>query len=756
VPSVQRLVAIIGGIVGAITAIVTTTIAVLQHRARRNRATSGVADDEELLNSAASQLSRAIRKQWHEEELRRRIQDPFPLPVRWVNAPEDLFDHWANILRLKSTPPIGLDLANRLENVVDTFNRLPSKRLVFLGDAGSGKTILALRFVLDFITRRQTLDPVPVVFNLGSWDPTVTSLHDWLVRRLIEEYPGLAAPAPQHDSLARALLEDDRILPVLDGFDELAHGLRPTALSTLNSTTVPMILTSRTIEYAAAVDAADVLTAAAAVRLVPLTIDDLADYLPRTTRKSTAPDGGIVTKWDPVMARLRNDPSAPESLVIQTVLTTPLMISLARAIYSDTRDRDPMELFDIDRFPTSERIEEHLLDSFIPAVFEGSPPSGSGRDRRRRWATTNAERWLGNLAIRLDRLGTRDIAWWQLRDTVPRPVRMVLGGVVGGLTAGALLGLVWEFWVGLGVGMGFGTGVAIAREGRQPVRTRPRIRGRGKQVLEIMLGAFAGGWIGSLAGASIGFGGLALSSLSGPTKASTIPPATGVGVGLLVGLGFALAGRFTPTGGGAPPAEQGHLLFPNWLRQLLKGGALGIVAGILGSVALGLLGGLVVGTACGLSVGIVIGLETAVDIRTAASPSELLRTDRRNATALMILYGLIVWASVAFAGWKALGWAHSVAFGFCSGLMDAVGFGLGFTAWGHWLVITRGWLSITRCLPWRLSSFLADAYRRGVLRQSGASYQFRHARLQDRLVMRMNASAHAKPSQSSLESGAKS
>jgi hypothetical protein len=31
-------------------------------------------------------------------------------------------------------------------------------------------------------------------------------------------------------------------------------------------------------------------------------------------------------------------------------------------------------------------------------------------------------------------------------------------------------------------------------------------------------------------------------------------------------------------------------------------------------------------------------------------------------------------------------------------------------------------------------TFLDDAYRRGVLRQGGAAYQFRHARLQDHLA----------------------
>jgi hypothetical protein len=40
-------------------------------------------------------------------------------------------------------------------------------------------------------------------------------------------------------------------------------------------------------------------------------------------------------------------------------------------------------------------------------------------------------------------------------------------------------------------------------------------------------------------------------------------------------------------------------------------------------------------------------------------------------------------------------------------------------------------------LPWRLVRFLADAHeQRGVLRQAGAAYQFRHVELQRHLAGR--------------------
>jgi hypothetical protein len=68
--------------------------------------------------------------------------------------------------------------------------------------------------------------------------------------------------------------------------------------------------------------------------------------------------------------------------------------------------------------------------------------------------------------------------------------------------------------------------------------------------------------------------------------------------------------------------------------------------------------------------------------------------------------------------------------------VDGIGVALGYTAWGQWLVFTRSGLVLARRLPRALPSFLTDAHERGVLRQVGAIYQFRHARLQDHLADR--------------------
>jgi hypothetical protein len=93
----------------------------------------------------------------------------------------------------------------------------------------------------------------------------------------------------------------------------------------------------------------------------------------------------------------------------------------------------------------------------------------------------------------------------------------------------------------------------------------------------------------------------------------------------------------------------------------------------------------------------------------------------------------VIGLAQGFLGPFVFGLDNALTVGLASGLGGGLGYALSFTAWGQWVVFSRLWLPLTGQLPWAVMAFLDDAYQRGVLRQSGAVYQFRHARLQDRL-----------------------
>jgi hypothetical protein len=77
-------------------------------------------------------------------------------------------------------------------------------------------------------------------------------------------------------------------------------------------------------------------------------------------------------------------------------------------------------------------------------------------------------------------------------------------------------------------------------------------------------------------------------------------------------------------------------------------------------------------------------------------------------------------------------------FGLEAAFGAGLGYGLSLTAWGQWVALSRIWLPLTGRLPWALIAFLDDAHQRGVLRQAGAVYQFRHARIQSHLSQTMS------------------
>jgi hypothetical protein len=143
---------------------------------------------------------------------------------------------------------------------------------------------------------------------------------------------------------------------------------------------------------------------------------------------------------------------------------------------------------------------------------------------------------------------------------------------------------------------------------------------------------------------------------------------------------------------------------------------------------------LVAGLVAGLTVALAFGLEAPVNAADVVTATESLARDRRSTIRKMLAFGPV--AVLVFV--LTFGFTNGLAFGFTGGLPVVVVVGFvgvrASSAWIYWLVLVRVWLPLTGRLPWRVQTFLTDAYQRGVLRQTGAVYQFRHARLQDHLT----------------------
>lgn len=195
------------------------------------------------------------------------------------------------------------ELSDGSDDIAAVMRRVASQRLVVLGEPGSGKTVLCVRFILEVLEGREPGGPVPVLFPLSDWRPQSESLDTWLARYAADHYPGA--------SWARELLDAARVIPVLDGLDELPGPLRTTALRRLNADLDdgrPVLLTCRSDVYAEVVRAGDVLTSAAVVELQALPFETATRYLLRTARPVRGADGRRATRWHPVVERLRATP----------------------------------------------------------------------------------------------------------------------------------------------------------------------------------------------------------------------------------------------------------------------------------------------------------------------------------------------------------------------------------------------------------------------------------------------------------------
>lgn len=740
------------------------------------------------LGQIADHLAVAVRRQWEAEARVRRLNDPYPLPVSWAPVHADLVEDWARLESTAVSWPGGPlsdrggwsagpgELAGTDGEIAEVLlQRVPTGRLVVLGAPGSGKTMLLVRMLLTLVEQRSSGGAVPVLFSLSSWNPVEQELDDWLREQLIQDYEGLRESTPgslERMNCAQALLAHRLILPILDGFDEIPAAVRTAALDRINAA-LPLgqgvVLSSRVQEYREALSPVSSipskLAGAAGVELQPVEPEVAADYL---RRDSGGEATAAAARWDPVLARLCRG----ETEVAQA-LSTPLMLFLARTIYNPRPGEhsgllpNPAELCDTERFPTSSEIERHLFDAFIPAAYRPHPDPR----KRCRWQSADAQRWLTFLGAHLEhRLrGTTDLAWWQLRHATPLP----LVGLVVGLASGLAGGLVAGFGAGIGIGFGsgLGTGILLGFGAGLPIR---RVSGTGRGPLSGLAGGLAGGLGGGLAaglasqigiglavgpagGIAAGLGvGLAVGPASGPRGGlvggfvggataglmSGLGPGVpsgivnGIGIGLAAGLTAALTGR-------SEPAQRLH-----WSPVGIAGGlAVGLALGLAATLVAGLAAGITVGLVTGAVSTLIAGLAGApTNLTAAGDPNAVLNRDFRTfavialATALAIgivvelVTGLAVTTEEQLAMSSTVLLTAGIVPGVWMGIVSGLALGLAQAAWGAF-GIARCWLALRGQLPWRLMSFLADAHeQRGVLRQVGAVYQFRHAELQRRLA----------------------
>ena len=691
---------------------------------------------DEQVNYDANALAAALRAQGRYAAVLSgaNVYDRLSMPVRWVPALEV---PGTDTRLVQAGAASTDDLTGTFDDVLGFFRRLPEPRLVMLGDAGAGKTVLAAELAQRLLASRQDGNPVPVVVPVMAWDPAKTTLFDWIAEQLVRIYADLAQVVSDgHQALTRAQVLVDRmkVLPVLDGLNEVSETSRPMATLAINryGWSQPLVVTCRYETYMEIIgkQRGTPIARAAVIKLLPLRIADIKDYL--------GPD--LDGHWAAIYDRLDAEPGG----ALAQALGNPLMLWLAWTIYSQPSSA-PDELADRYRFGSTEAIEHHLLAEFVPTLYPDGKKLPGWRVWRWQATRARAQHWLGFLASDsplhrsppsprptkpLDTFESRDIqnvAWWRFTDAA--------GGlrILGFLIRGALLAVVlWQLVLTIFRDSGNWRGGTYV--GHLPFRQ-----------------VFLGGPLGRVVWPTIY---QLLKLVPAETRNHAFVMLNNAlrdvlsflsnNLLLLIIIALPVAGSAVVSGYASRP--RGVHVKPTVLLRWLADAVLGalVIAFLMWIVLIywhhadavsdffssrsTWLTVLVLSLVLGVP-GWPVRLVSSINVVGAVRPEQSLHADNLAGIFVITSRRALRTASLGLLCGAQIALIYLVYAVTCTIVVVAFG-GLlnGFASRAY--ADARFWLAISRRLPWRPMRFLIDANRRGVFQEVGAIYRFRHIRVQ--------------------------
>lgn len=249
--------------------------------------------------------------------------------------PEQVKCPWDAEIKIGSKPSEPIPNTSILE----VFDREEiAGRLLILGNPGSGKTTTLLELAQALVERaQQQLDyPILLLFNLSSWKDDKQSMRDWLVAELKSKY-GVRA------DIGKKWLDDRKLLPMLDGLDELEASRQEPCVQAINklltgeNPPLYLVVCSRNEEYA---NYKTRLNLNGAICLQALTEDQIQDYLTKV-------------KHAELWHTISND------LVLLELVRAPLLLSITILAYQEVSSEQWQRLNS-----TEDRLQ-YLLDTYI-------------------------------------------------------------------------------------------------------------------------------------------------------------------------------------------------------------------------------------------------------------------------------------------------------------------------------------------------------------------------------------------------------
>lgn len=308
--------------------------------------------------------------------------------------------------------------------------------LLILGKPGAGKSTLLYELALA-LTERAEHDKAqlpPVLVSLSSWAVKRLPLEQWLAEELFR----YQIPCP----LAAAWLQADQLLPLLDGLDEMTEDARSACIEAINAYRqkhpLPIVVCGRSAEYFSQERR---LSLQGSIEVLPLSEMQVQYYL-KQGKQSLAAVRRVLS----------------QSVVLQELLTTPLMLSVIILAYRDKSVKD------LPRSGTVEDQQQQIFECYIKRVLE-RPLT------RRQLTPEQIRRRLTWLAQQMKKYSLTEFYLEQMQPAWLATKRMqtvffllygLLNGLLVGLVSGLAFGLVFGSGPGLYVGLFVGIAFAVS------------------------------------------------------------------------------------------------------------------------------------------------------------------------------------------------------------------------------------------------------------------------------------------------------
>ena len=348
------------------------------------------------------------------------------------SRPEQVERLWDAQIKIGTKAPATI---HSNTSILEVFERPDiAGHLLILGDLGAGKTTTMLDLAKSLLEKAEqdTDEPIPVIINLSSWKNLRQSMSEWLIEELNSKYK-------ISKDIFRKCLKNKRLLPMLDGLDEVKPEFQESCIDAinlwLNDDLCPLciVICSRQEEYA---NHQTQLNLNGAILLESLTDNQIQSYLTNVNRNEL---------WEILQ-------SNPELLEL---VRTPLLLSITILSYSE------LFLDEWHKQNSTKNLIKLLLDAYIQAMFIRKFEHIS-YEKRKLPSADQTKYWLKFLALQMLRDSQTEFLIEKMqpdlwlsgkqkmfyRVTIGSIIGLVLGmshslllGQVGGVISGAFVAL---------------------------------------------------------------------------------------------------------------------------------------------------------------------------------------------------------------------------------------------------------------------------------------------------------------------------